>query len=158
MAVVSESVDGPDPLAALASYTLTAVGAVAPAGSVSGYVTTFVGSEQLPEAAAAEPAVNLVAVVGSVLPLVFVNVVEVAWMFHPVPLLVRSLGVSEATAVVVWSTPFNVTFGNASEDGDDSVSEPPLHGSLKVAMAAAHVPVFELVSSSLTEPLPTPLR
>src|SRR5438132_10486772 len=90
------SVAGPAPVAALASNTLAAAGAVAPAGSVNGYVITFVGSEQLPLAVVALPAVKRVALVGSVLPPALVKVVEVAWMFQPAPPPVRSLGVSDA--------------------------------------------------------------
>ena len=64
-AAVSETLTGPAPLPAAASNTLTAAGAVVPAGTVTGYEIWLVGSEQLPEAAAAAAAVIDAELVGS---------------------------------------------------------------------------------------------
>jgi hypothetical protein len=90
---VRVTVDGPSPEFTAALYSLTAVGAVAPAGNEIGYVSEFDGTLQLPEAAAPEPPVTTVAVVGRVLPAAFVKVVEVPVMFQPELLPVSSSGV-----------------------------------------------------------------
>ena len=66
-AAVSETLTGPAPVPAAASNTLTPIGAVVAAGTVTGYEIWLTGSEQLPEPPVAVAAVIDAAVVGSVL-------------------------------------------------------------------------------------------
>ena len=89
---VSVTVEAPSPVAAPPSNSLTAAGAVAAAGSVAGKAIALVGSRQVADVATTEPAVMVVAVVGSVLEPAFLNVVEVPARFHPLALPVLSVG------------------------------------------------------------------
>jgi hypothetical protein len=84
-----------------ALYSFTGVGAVAPAGSVIGYVNELVGTLQFPDPADADAPVTTVADVGSVFPPAFVNVVDVPVIFHPAPLPVSSSGVKIPFVVVL---------------------------------------------------------
>lgn len=88
----------------------------------------FVGSEQLP-VGAETPAtpVTVLAVVGRVSLLAFVNVVEVMSMFHPFPVPVSSSGTSVRPSVLVWFVPFSVTLGHVAELGVERPRLPPLH-------------------------------
>jgi hypothetical protein len=85
----------------------------------------LVGSRQVPAVAAAEPAVTVVAVVGSVLDAPFRNVVEVPVRFQPLALPLLSVGVNARFVVTLWLEPLSVRPGNAAVDGDVSASEPP---------------------------------
>ena len=107
----------PEPLPAAALNTFAAAGAVAAAGTVTGKVTELVGSEQLPVAALEDADVMVEALVGRVFPPALVKVVEVAWMFHPVPDAVLSVAVNAAVLVDCWSVPFKVTVGIVSALG-----------------------------------------
>lgn len=99
----SATFDGPSPVPVFALKIGMAVGAVAPAGTVIGYADiVFVGSEQLPMGAEtpATP-VTVLALVGSVSLLEFMNVVEVTSMFQPFPVPVSSSGTRVSDKVLV---------------------------------------------------------
>lgn len=80
-----------------------AVGAVVPAGTVTGYgLMVFVGAEQLPVGRVTdETPVTELADVGRVLLLALVKVVDVTSMFHPLPVPVSSSGVTVSGSVLV---------------------------------------------------------
>jgi hypothetical protein len=84
-----------------------------------------VGGVQFPTAATADAEVRRVAVVGSVRAPA-VNVVEVPWMFQPVVLLVRSLGLRTLLVVFDWSAPSRVIAGKPREAGVARLREPPV--------------------------------
>jgi hypothetical protein len=91
---------GPVPVELAALKSLTAVGALVPAGSVSAYAIEFVGKVHVPVAGDVDAAVIDVAGVDSLL-VPAVKVVEVPVMFQPAPLFVMSLGERGSVAVTV---------------------------------------------------------
>jgi len=154
---VSVTFTGPSPELTAALNSFTAVGAVAPAGNVIGYVSEFVGVLQFPEPAAPDPAVATVAVVGRVLAPAFVKVVDVPVMFQPAPLAVSSSGVSTGLVETVWFVPLSVTEGKLTP-GAPIVLLPPPHivkKSITPAAATAH-PVLELANDVAANPCAVP--
>jgi hypothetical protein len=124
--------DGPAPVDAAASISLTAVGAVAAAGSVTGKLIELAGSEQLPLSAVGEPEVIVVAVVGNVcVPLV--SVVEVPSRFQPLPVPVSSSTVTVNELVVDVLAPLSDPV-NDTVAGGVTVSEPPEHAGSNVTI------------------------
>ena len=115
----------------------TAVGAVVPAGTVTGYgEMVFVGREQLPVTAVTDDTpVTVDAVVGSVSPALLVNVMDVTSRFHPFPVPVSSSGTSVRPSVLVWFVPFSVTLGHVAELGVERPRLPPLHTMANCSMS-----------------------
>ena len=147
--VASVTFTAPLPVPAAALKTFAAAGAVVPAGTVTGYASAFVGSEQFPLAALDDAEVIVDDAVGSVFPPALVKVVDVTWMFQPEPDDVLSVAVSATELVDCRSLPLRVTAGIVNEDGDVRVSDPPAQGGLNVATVAAHAPDFVLDCNSL---------
>src|SRR6476619_1357386 len=109
----------------------------------------FVGSEQFWLAAAAEPAVTWVAVVGKLRDPV-VNVVEVPVTFQPLPEFVWSFAVKFALTDAVLFNPFSAVDGNVTVDGGVSVSDPPAQPGLNATMTPTQLVELDAVSVSLT--------
>src|SRR3954451_18090524 len=119
----------------------------------------LVGEVQVPEPAVLVAPVTVVAAVGSVRLAPLVKVVDVAWMFQPNALPVRSLGVRATLAVPVRFAPVSVTPENDVLAGGVIVRLPlPQVSGLNVATTAAHAPRVELLIDSLTVPAARPVR
>lgn len=131
-----------------ALYIGTGVGAVVPAGTVMGYgEIVFVGSEQFPVSATTDPTpVTLLAVVGSVLPFPFVNVVEVASIFQPFPVSVSSSGVNVSDTLLVWFVPFSVTLDSDADVGAAILNDPP-------EQSTVWVTIFDVLEAYVVSPL-----
>jgi hypothetical protein len=101
----------PKPVFSAALKNLTAVGAGAPAGNPSGYVTKLLGFVQDEPLLQAEATLAIVEeLVGNVLGVAppVENCVEVTVRFQPKPEPRESVTVSGSVYVAVWSVPFNV--------------------------------------------------
>jgi hypothetical protein len=119
-------------------------------------VIELVGTAHVPVVADADADVIVEDDVGIVFDAALVNVVDVSCTFHPAPDAVRSLGVSATDEVACVSAPLSDTAGSVSVDGDPTDSEPPVQGSLNMAIAAAHEPDFvDVCRSDATTPLVT---
>ena len=156
---VGVTVKLPMPVLAAALKSLTAVGAVEPAGTVNGYEIAFVGLVQVPAAQLELTAVAVEALVESVFgePPPVENVVEVIVTFQPVPEPVLSVTVIGRVYVGVLSVPSSVTetLGAALVL---RLSEPALTVAVAVTFAASAAAVTVRAASPTIPAMSADLR
>jgi hypothetical protein len=138
---VGVTVNLPIPVLAAALKNFTAVGAVEPAGTATGYATAFVGLVHVP---VAHDEVTLLideALVESVfgVPPPVENVVDVIVRFQPVPVPRASVTVRGRVYVGVWSVPSSVTEKLGVADVA-SARLPPVTVAVTLAVSAPAVP------------------